>query len=156
MQADPVFVFTLTKVTAECFREAVGIEQLRIARDFYALLHLPMIAGTVLYALGVKKVLEHTGDPLRTCRQSRCAAGWPSTPWPTSPFGGATLRASRYPACSPVSRASRSSPSPCKAAALVALAALALIWITLIAYETIRLAAYRQEVRSGRTHGAPP
>ena len=39
--------------------------QLRMARDSYALLHLPMIAGIVLFALGVKKVLEHTGDPLK-------------------------------------------------------------------------------------------
>ena len=47
------------------FRDAIGVEQLRIARDSYALLHLPMIAGIVLFALGVKKVLEHTGDPLK-------------------------------------------------------------------------------------------
>ena len=40
-------------------------EQVRIARDSYALLHLPMVAGIVLFALGVKKVLEHTGDPLK-------------------------------------------------------------------------------------------
>ena len=32
-----------------------GVEQLRIARDSYALLHLPMIAGIVLFALGVQE-----------------------------------------------------------------------------------------------------
>ena len=42
------------------FTEAQGGEQLRIARDSYALLHGPMIIGVVLFALGVKKVLEHT------------------------------------------------------------------------------------------------
>lgn len=47
------------------FTSAVGIDQLRIARDAYALLHLPMTAGIVLFALGVKKVLEHTGDPMK-------------------------------------------------------------------------------------------
>jgi len=36
-----------------------------MARDSYALLHLPMISGIVLFALGVKKVVEHTGDPLK-------------------------------------------------------------------------------------------
>jgi low temperature requirement protein LtrA len=47
------------------FVSAEGDAQLRIARDSYALLHLPMVAGIVLFALGVKKVIEHTGDPLK-------------------------------------------------------------------------------------------
>ncbi len=47
------------------FRESTGVAQLRIACDAYALGHGPMIAGIVLFALGVKKVLEHTGDPLK-------------------------------------------------------------------------------------------
>ena len=58
--------FDVVAVVAEHrFTEATGIEQVRMARDSYALLHLPMIAGIVLFALGVKKVLEHTGDPLK-------------------------------------------------------------------------------------------
>jgi low temperature requirement protein LtrA len=52
-------------VAEERFTAAEGAAQLRMARDSYALLHLPMIAGVVLFALGVKKVLEHTGDPLK-------------------------------------------------------------------------------------------
>ena len=58
--------FDVVAVVAEHrFVEATGAAQLRLARDSYALLHLPMIAGIVLFALGVKKVLEHTGDPLK-------------------------------------------------------------------------------------------
>ena len=58
--------FDVVAVVAEHrFTSAVGLAQLKIARDSYALLHLPMIAGIVLFALGVKKVLEHTGDPLK-------------------------------------------------------------------------------------------
>ena len=34
------------------------------ARDAYSFLHLPMVAGIVLFALGVKKTLEHVEDPL--------------------------------------------------------------------------------------------
>jgi low temperature requirement protein LtrA len=52
-------------VAEERFTAAAGVAQLKMARDSYALLHLPMIAGVVLFALGVKKVLEHTGDPLK-------------------------------------------------------------------------------------------
>ena len=41
-----------------------GVERARVARDAYSYLHLPMIAGIVLFALGLKKTLEHVGDPL--------------------------------------------------------------------------------------------
>jgi low temperature requirement protein LtrA len=44
----------------------VGREQNEIARDSYSYLHLPMVAGVVLLALGLKKTLEHVGDPLET------------------------------------------------------------------------------------------
>jgi len=46
--------------------EASGAARARIARDYYSYLHLPMIAGIVLFALGLKKTLEHVGDPLDT------------------------------------------------------------------------------------------
>jgi low temperature requirement protein LtrA len=44
----------------------VGREQNTIARDSFSFLHLPMIAGIVLGALGLKKTLEHVEDPLKT------------------------------------------------------------------------------------------
>ncbi len=36
------------------------------ARDSFSFLHLPLVAGIVLLALGVKKTLEHVDDPLET------------------------------------------------------------------------------------------
>ena len=45
-------------------RAAVGREQNALARDSYSIIHLPMVAGIVLLALGLKKTLEHVGDPL--------------------------------------------------------------------------------------------
>jgi low temperature requirement protein LtrA len=45
-------------------RAEPGREQNGVARDSYSLLHFPMIAGIVLVALGMKKTLEHTDDPL--------------------------------------------------------------------------------------------
>ena len=44
----------------------VGREQNEVARDSYSYLHFPMVAGIVLLALGLKKTLEHVGDPLET------------------------------------------------------------------------------------------
>jgi low temperature requirement protein LtrA len=48
------------------FRRATGLERVLIARDSYTYLHLPMVAGIILFALGVKKTLAHVGDPLET------------------------------------------------------------------------------------------
>jgi low temperature requirement protein LtrA len=45
---------------------AVGREQNELARDAYSYLHLPMIAGVILVALGLKKTIDHVGDPLET------------------------------------------------------------------------------------------
>jgi low temperature requirement protein LtrA len=43
---------------------AQGREQNEIARDSFSYLHFPMVAGIVLVALGMKKTLEHVGNPL--------------------------------------------------------------------------------------------
>jgi low temperature requirement protein LtrA len=53
-------------VSERHFREAQGMRRIRIARDSYSYLHLPMIAGIVLIALGVKKTLPHVDEPLDT------------------------------------------------------------------------------------------
>ncbi len=42
-----------------------GREQNAMARDSYSYLHFPMVAGIVLVALGMKKTLGDTADPLK-------------------------------------------------------------------------------------------
>jgi low temperature requirement protein LtrA len=46
--------------------EARGVEQARLARDAYSYCHLPMVAGIVLFALGLKMTLGHVGEALDT------------------------------------------------------------------------------------------
>ena len=41
-----------------------GASRARLARDYYSYLHLPMIAGIVLFALGLKLSIQHLDDPL--------------------------------------------------------------------------------------------
>jgi low temperature requirement protein LtrA len=43
-----------------------GEERARLALDSYAYLHLPMVAGIIFTALGLKQTLSHVGDPLGT------------------------------------------------------------------------------------------
>ncbi|MDP1850136.1 MAG: low temperature requirement protein A [Solirubrobacteraceae bacterium] len=42
-----------------------GRERNEMARDSYSILHLPMVAGVILVALGMKKTLGHVEDPLK-------------------------------------------------------------------------------------------
>jgi low temperature requirement protein LtrA len=42
-----------------------GRERNEVARDSFSFLHLPMVAGIVLLALGFKKTLEHVDDALK-------------------------------------------------------------------------------------------
>jgi low temperature requirement protein LtrA len=41
-----------------------GAARSRMARDSWTYLHLPMVAGIILFALGVKKTLAHVDEPL--------------------------------------------------------------------------------------------
>jgi low temperature requirement protein LtrA len=51
-------------VSERHFRETSGYARARMARDSYSYLHLPMIAGIILIALGVKKTLGKVDEPL--------------------------------------------------------------------------------------------
>lgn len=44
--------------------QASGGAQTQLARDYYRYLHLPMIAGIVLFALGLDGTIEHVDEPL--------------------------------------------------------------------------------------------
>ena len=68
-------------VAVRRLEEAEPRERALMARDSFTYLHLPMVAGIILFALGVKKTLEHTGDGLATITVVR----------PELPFGVARL-----------------------------------------------------------------
>jgi low temperature requirement protein LtrA len=55
--------------------EARGHERARLARDSFSYLHLPMFAGIVLVALGLKKVIEHVDEPLATVPAAALCGG---------------------------------------------------------------------------------
>jgi low temperature requirement protein LtrA len=54
---------------------AEGTDQVRMARDSYSVLHLPMVAGIVFFALGVKKVLVKPGEPLQVVAATALLGG---------------------------------------------------------------------------------
>jgi low temperature requirement protein LtrA len=61
-----IYFDVVALLTQRRLTQAEGLARNKMARDVYSYLHLPMIAGVVLLALGIKKTLEHTGEPLET------------------------------------------------------------------------------------------
>jgi low temperature requirement protein LtrA len=58
--------FDVVAIVAERrLRETTGTAQLEMARDSYSYLHLPMVAGIILFAVGLKKTLGDVGEPLK-------------------------------------------------------------------------------------------
>ncbi len=55
--------------------QANGVELHRLALHAYSYLHLPMIAGVVLFALGLKTTVGHVGDELDTVPAVGLAGG---------------------------------------------------------------------------------
>ena len=56
----------LIYITLARLEEATGVERAALARDLYSYLHLPMVAGIVLFALGLKTTLADFASPLPT------------------------------------------------------------------------------------------
>jgi low temperature requirement protein LtrA len=52
-----------------------GSARARMARDSWTYLHLPMVAGIILFALGVKKTLAHVDEPLSVSSAAALCGG---------------------------------------------------------------------------------
>jgi low temperature requirement protein LtrA len=59
--------FDVAAIVAERrFKAMDPVGQVRMARDSYTYLHLPMVAGIIVFAVGVKKTLPHVDGHLHT------------------------------------------------------------------------------------------
>jgi low temperature requirement protein LtrA len=130
------------------FRRAQGDELTRLARDSYSYMHLPMIAGIILVALGIKKTVGHVDEPLETVPA-------------VALFGGIALYyaghiAFRLRNIGTLNRQRLVAallsvaliPLVVEVDALVALAAAAALTAMVAAYEALRFAEARRRVRS--------
>ena len=129
--------------------ELTGVARNTLARDSFAYLHLPMIAGIQLFALGVEQVVGHVDEPLALEAS-------------TALFGGVALYLLAHVAFRLRNVGSLNRQRLVAAAVLVAcvplgteleaLAALSVscaVIVALIAYETVRFGADRARVRLG-------
>jgi len=139
-------------------RAAPGREQNELARDSYSYLHLPMVAGVVLLALGLKKTLADVGESLDVVIATALLGG-PALYL----LAHVAFRLRNLHSLNPHRLATAVLllvfiPVSTKLPALASLAILAGVLTALIAYEAIRFAEARDRVRHqlGRNAAAEP
>ena len=136
-------------VAARKLSQADGIERNRLARDSYSYLHLLMIAGIVLVALGIKKSLAQVDEPLETVPAVALCGG------AALYLAGHILFRRRNVHTWNRQRALVALvclaliPLATAAEALVALLAIAVVLVALIVYEAVHFRAARERIRSG-------
>jgi low temperature requirement protein LtrA len=127
-----------------------GVERIALARDVYTYLHLPMVAGIVLFAFAMKTTLAHVGDELDTIPALGLCGG-PALY--LSAYVALRVRVSRT-----LSRGRLVAAVACAllvpvalvVPALVALTLVAVVWLGLHAYEIIWWREARAQARALR------
>jgi low temperature requirement protein LtrA len=136
-------------VAARVLREAPPDEQVRIARDSYTYLHLPTVAGIVLFAVGTKKTLAHIGDDLEAVAAVALCGGVALYLLALSALKRRNIGSFNYPRIVAAVLLAGLVPVATVVPALVALGLVAVVSCGLIAYETVRYAETRDRVRHG-------
>jgi low temperature requirement protein LtrA len=136
-------------VAARVLREAPPDEQVRIARDSYTYLHLPMVAGIVIFALGTKKTLAHIGEDLEAVPAVALCGGVALYLVALSALKRRNIGSFNRPRLVAAGMLAALAPVATAVPALVALGLVAAVACGLIAYERIRYAETRDRIRHG-------
>jgi low temperature requirement protein LtrA len=127
-----------------------GIPRIALARDAYTYLHLPMVAGIVLFAFALETTIAHVGDELAAV-PALCLCGGPALY--LLAYVAVRARISRHVgggrfvaaiACAALVPVALTVP------ALVALSLVAAVWLALHAYELIWWREARAQTRAQR------
>jgi low temperature requirement protein LtrA len=134
-----------------------GEERVALARDAYTYLHLPMVAGVLLFAFAMRTALAHVGSHLDLIPALALCCG---SALYLLAFVALRWRASRtFGYGRPVAALALAlvTPLATSASALVALAVVAGLWLGLHAYELIwwRDARARQRAPATASRGLP-
>ena len=140
--------FDVVAIVAERkLRETEGDAQLAMARDSYSYLHLPMVAGIVLFAVGVKKTLGDVGEPLKLVPAVTLCGGVALYLLAHILFRLRNVGSLNRQRLVVTGALLAVIPLGLAVAALITLALVALLCVGLIAYEAIRFAEARDRVR---------
>jgi low temperature requirement protein LtrA len=128
--------------------DAGPIERARIARDSYTYLHLPMVAGIVLFAVGVKKTLAHVGEPLHTVPAIGLCGGIALYLVALSAFKRRNVGSFNQPRLVAGVVLAASVPLALTLPAIASIAVVTAISCALVAYEFVRYGGARTRIRS--------
>ncbi|MDQ3970608.1 MAG: low temperature requirement protein A [Thermoproteota archaeon] len=141
--------FDLVMLVAERrLSAAKGAERARLARDSYSYLHLPMVAGIVLVALGIKKTLAHVGDPLGTIPAVALCGGVALYLLGHNAFRLRDVGSVSVPRLVMTVLCCALIPLAVLVPSLITLAILAVLMCALAAFETLRSREFRRELRA--------
>jgi low temperature requirement protein LtrA len=136
-------------IAEDRLRNVPPFEQVRTARDSYNYLHLPMVAGIVLFAFGVKTALKHVDHDLDTVPAIALCGGVALYFLALSAFKRRNLGSFNLPRLTAAATLAALIPVATAVPGLVALALVAVVAVALVAYETVRYADTRDRVRHG-------
>ena len=147
--------FDVVAIVAERrLAQAQGAARARLARDSYSFLHLPMIAGIVLFALGLKKTLAGWDEPLKDVPAIGLCGGIALYLLAHVAFRLRNVGSFNAHRTVAAVGALAVVPLATQVDALVALAIVATLCAGLIAYEAIRFREARARVRAAHSAAA--
>ncbi|HUQ62208.1 MAG TPA: low temperature requirement protein A [Acidimicrobiales bacterium] len=132
-----------------------GRKRNEMARDSYSYLHFPMVASIVLVALGMKKTLAHVDDPLATVPAVALIGGVALYLLAHVAFRLRNFHTVNKQRLLVALVLMALVPLGTEVPAIAALGACAILFCTLIAYEAVRFAEGRNQVRH-QLHAEPP
>jgi low temperature requirement protein LtrA len=128
-------------------RAAPGRERNAIGRDSYGYLHLPMVAGIVLLALGLKKTLGHVEEPLKLIPAVALLGGVAMYLLAHVAFRMRNVHRFSVQRLLCAALLVALIPLAVELAALATLAIIAALLVVLIVYESVRFAELRDRLR---------
>jgi low temperature requirement protein LtrA len=134
-------------VAGRRFKALEGIDQVRMARDSYTYLHLPMVTGIIVFAVGLKKTLAHVEANLGTVEAFALCGGLALYLLSLSAFKRRNLGTWNGRRLLVAALLLAFWPLATQIPALAALAVVAAAACGLIAWEATRQAATRDRVR---------
>jgi len=127
---------------------APGKERNQIARDSFSYLHLPMVAGIVLLALGLKKTLAHTGHELDIVPAFALLAGAATYLVAHVAFRWRIVHRFSWQRAIAAAVCVALLPVATRVPALLALSLLAAVLVAVVAFEYFRFAELRARLRA--------
>jgi low temperature requirement protein LtrA len=140
--------FDVVAIVAERrLRRAPPGERVGIARDSYTYLHMPMVAGIIVFAVGVKKTLAHFDADLSAVAAGALCGGVALYLLALSAFKRRNIGSFNRPRLAAAAALVALAPVATTVPALLSLALVAAVACGLIAFEVVHYAEARDRIR---------